>query len=383
MKLAAPWMQHPGTRAVMQAIDSAGYQVFFVGGCVRNGLMGRSVDDIDIATDARPETVMELAVRIGARPVPTGLAHGTVTVVASGKAHEVTTFRTDKKSFGRHAHVAFSTGIAADAGRRDFTINALYARADGTILDPTKQGLPDLSARRVRFIGQAEDRITQDYLRILRFFRFHAWCADPARRIDADGLAACAALTSGLEILSKERIGAEIKKLLSAPDPSQAVAAMEHSGVLTTVLPGTSARLLPVLVKRERHCRVPPEPIRRLASLAGPVPDDALRLSRAEATAWQRLSDGMTSETDAGELGYRHGFETARDILILRAAASEQPLSPDQLARARRGAGAICPIRAADLMPRLRGPALGAALAALEARWIASDFTLSRSDLLN
>jgi poly(A) polymerase len=233
----------------------------------------------------------------------------------------------------------------------------------------------------LRFIGIAEDRIREDYMRILRFFRFHAWYADPDGGLEAEGLAACAALADGIDRLSKERIGAEMRKLLAAPDPAPAVAAMAQAGVLAHALPGADARLLPVLVAFEGS--VAPHPIRRLAALGGAAPEAALRLSKADTRRLGLLRDGMSSAVAAAELGYRHGVDTARDILLLRAALFEHPVDPHALTAAETGAQAQFPVKAADLMPRFTGPALGETLTTLEQRWIASEFSLSRAALLD
>ncbi len=211
MKLEADWLQRPATQSLCDALETAGFHAFFVGGCVRDGIIGRAVSDIDIATDARPDRVMQIAKEAGMKPVPTGIDHGTVTVVVDGFPHEVTTFRRDVETDGRRAVVAFSDRIEEDAERRDFTMNALYADARGAVFDPLGTGIVDLKARHVRFIGDPHDRIAEDTLRILRFFRFHAHYADPDGGLDADGLAACAEMADGLAQLSRERVGAEIR----------------------------------------------------------------------------------------------------------------------------------------------------------------------------
>ena len=271
MKISGPWLENPATQAVCAAFSAQGHLALFVGGCVRNALLDTPVADIDIATDALPKTVSEIAENAGFKVIPTGIEHGTVTVVAGGIPHEVTTFRRDVETDGRRAVVAFATRIEDDAMRRDFTMNALYAQADGTVIDPLG-GLPDLLARRLRFVGDAEARIREDYLRILRFFRFHGWYGDATAGIDPEGLAACAALSAGIETLSPERVGAEMRKLLAAPDPGPSLAAMGQAGILLRVLPGADVRALPVLVHLEQDR--PPHWLRRLAVLGGADPTD-------------------------------------------------------------------------------------------------------------
>ncbi len=378
MRIAGDWIERKGTKALMQTLEKAGHRALFVGGCVRNSLMGVPVADVDIATDAVPDRVVELASRAGMKPVPTGIDHGTVTVVSGGIAHEVTTFRKDVATDGRHAVVAFADDVADDARRRDFTMNALYARADGEVVDPLG-GLPDLEARKVRFIDDAEERIKEDYLRILRFFRFHAHYGDAGQGMDPEALAAIASNLDGLDGLSRERVTAELLKLLSAPDPAPAVAAMAQCGALGRILPGADPRALAPLVHLEANRR--PDPIRRLAALGG-EPGERLRLSKAEAGRLQILRDEIGSDKGIAELGYRFGATMAIDIALLRAALSGQSLRDDAADLAERGAAARLPVKATDLMPELKGQALGERLKLIEARWIESGFTLTRDQLL-
>jgi len=379
MKIVAEWISRDATQRVCAALDSGGWQALFVGGCVRNALLGEPVGDIDIATDAPPDTVMALAKAAGLKPVPTGIEHGTVTVVSGGLAHEVTTFRKDVETDGRRARVAFAADVAEDARRRDFTMNALYARADGTVIDPLG-GLPDLQASKVRFIDDPEARIREDYLRILRFFRFHAWYGRGG--LDRDGLDACARLADGMHGLSRERVGAEMLKLLAAPDPAPAVAAMRSTGVLARVLPGAEDRLLTPLVHLEQSGNVPPDPVRRLAALGGEDVATRLRLSKAQARRRDRLAGGLSAGLSAAELGYREGERTGHDILLLRAALENRTIASRELADLALGASASFPVAARDLMPDHEGPALGRKLAALERAWIDSRFTLTRDELL-
>jgi len=379
--ITAKWLSDAKTQRVFSVLTDAGHQAYGVGGCVRNELLGAPIRDVDICTDAPPETVSNLAKKAGLKVVPTGIDHGTVTVVVGGSGFEVTTLRRDVQTDGRRAVVAYAKTMAEDASRRDFTMNALYVDKDGQVHDPLN-GIGDLLARRVVFVGDAETRIREDVLRILRFFRFHAWYGDPAAGLDAEGLAACAAHLGAIETLSAERVGAEMTKLLGAPDPAPSVAAMAQSGVLSTVLIGAEAKALPVLVHLEDEWSVRPDSMRRLAVLGGENPSEALRLSRADARKLTLLRDQIGSGLGALEMGYRFGEATARDVMLLRSAVFEAPLNDADLAAAKRGASSVFPVKAADLMPDLNGPALGARLAQLEAAWIASDQRLGRKELL-
>ncbi len=381
-RIAGDWLTAPATRAVFAALAQGGHQVFAVGGCVRNALLGQPVSDVDLATDARPDRVMELARAAGLKPVPTGIAHGTVTVVAEGQGFEVTTFRRDVRTDGRRAVVAFADSIEDDAHRRDFTINALYCDAEGRVLDPLGTGLSDLAQRRVRFIDDAATRIREDALRILRFFRFHAWYGDPEGGIDADALDACARLADLVTGLSRERVGAEMLKLLAAPDPAPALAAMERTGVLARLLPGASSAAVAPLVHLEGRFGLSPDPIRRLAALGGQDVARALRLSRADARRLALLTDTAPRPPGIAELGWRHGAGTALDIALLHAALTGALPPEDAPQQAALGAGQRFPVRAADLDPALKGPAIGRRLRQLERAWIDSGFRLDREALL-
>lgn len=379
MRIEGDWIGSKGVQTVLRLLTDSGHQGYLVGGCVRDALLGAAVSDIDIATDAVPERVIELAKAAGLKVVPTGIEHGTVTIVVDGAPHEVTTFRRDIQSHGRHATVVFSARIEDDAARRDFTMNALYAGADGRILDPLG-GLEDLQARYVRFVGDPGQRIREDFLRILRFFRFHAWYGDPAKGIDRDALDACASNATGLDALSLERITHEMRRLLAASDPAPSVAGMRATGVLGRVLPGADDTALAPLV----HLEPPYAPrwVRRLAALCGTEALGRLRMTRSEARQFRVLREGVASSCGLSELAYRHGAEVARDAALLRAAFATAPLPAgweDQIAL---GAGASFPIHAADLAGEVQGAALGRRLHAIEARWIASGFTLSREQLL-
>ena len=379
MKIAGDWIGHPGTQALCAALSGAGYRALFVGGCVRNALLGMPVADIDLSTDALPETVIQIAGSAGFHAIPTGFDFGTVTVVAQGLPHEVTTFRRDVETDGRHAVVAYSRKIEEDAARRDFTMNALYADASGVVLDPLG-GLDDLLAHCVRFVGVPEDRIREDHLRILRFFRFNAVYGDPDGGIDAEGLAACAANSSTIAMLSAERVGAEMRKMLAAPNPAPSVASMAQAGVLAQVLPGATPRALAPLVDLEAGAAV--RWLRRLAVLGGEEVADRLRLSRAEATGLTHIRQETGSALSAAALGWKLGGALAEDVVLCRAAVLEMPLPSGWMAEIQRGVASTLPVTAADLMPELQGAALGVRLKQIESRWLASDLRLSRGDLL-
>ena len=252
------------TRAVLAALTAAGATARFVGGCVRDAIVGRAVKDIDIATAEPPETVMRLLEDSGIRAEPTGIDHGTVTAVMNAAHFEVTTLRHDVESFGRRARVAFTDDWQADAERRDFTINALYCDGDGSLYDPTG-GLADLRAGRVRFVGEARVRIEEDVLRLLRFFRFHAWYGSPPP--DAAALAACRALADRIPALSAERVWSELRRILLAPDPAATLDLMDANGVLVHALAEATDRTrLRALVGLEQRLDWAPSAIRRLAA---------------------------------------------------------------------------------------------------------------------
>lgn len=374
-RITGGFLDDPGLRQIMDLLDRAGHQALVVGGAVRNTLLGEPVSDIDLATSAPPEDTMRLARAAGLQAVPTGIDHGTVTVVAGGTGYEITTFRRDVATDGRRASVAFSDDIAEDARRRDFTMNALYADARGQVLDPVG-GLPDLAARRLRFVGAPRERITEDYLRILRFYRFLAWYG---RGADVHALAACAALRDGLARISRERIGHEMRKLLAAPDPAPAVALMAEAGVLPLVLPGADAGDLPELIEAERDFGTGALPAwpRRLALLGACDPAEALRLSRDEARDQRQIGQALVLPGPVA--AYRFGRVIAAQSVLIRAARGHPPAFGWCHALAR-GAEARLPLAARDL-PELSGPALGQALKRAEAAFVDSDFYLTTPEL--
>ena len=376
------WLNDPAAQDVCGVLAAAGYDVFFVGGCVRNAILGLPDSDVDMSTNARPEKVMEIAKAAGLRVIPTGIDHGTVTVLARDTPFEITTFRRDVATDGRRAVVAFSDDIAEDARRRDFTMNALYSTKEGKILDPLG-GMPDLLARKVRFIEDPDARIREDYLRILRFFRFSAWYADSADGFDADALSAITANIDGLETLSAERVGQEMTKLLAAPDPCPAVAVMRQTGVLSAILPGADDRMLPLLVHMEDSLGVDADWLRRLAVIGGDDPTARFRLSKADSRALLKIQDIGFSGPSIQEIAYRHGEKMGHTALIVRAALAEQEPDIGALEAVSAASQARFPVSARDLMPAYQGPALGQKLKELEQFWVNSGFTITASELLD
>ncbi len=380
MRLEAEWLGAVNLREVIAAL---GGETYFVGGCVRNTLMGEAVSDIDLTTPVEPHEVARRLEAAGITVKPTGIEHGTVMAVVDHQGFEITTFRADVSTDGRRATVRFSDDIAEDAARRDFTMNAVYARPDGEIVDPL-EGLPDLLARRVRFIGDAEARIREDYLRILRFFRFSAWYGGETG-IDADGLAACAALADGIEGLARERIGAEMKKLLAAPDPAPAVAAIAASGVLMRCLPGADPALLAPLVHVEGLAGAGPDWRTRLAALDGEDPGGRLRLSRAEARDLEAIRAALSEPRPPAQAAHLLGPDVARAATLIGAAGAGGTEDLGGLeAELARGAAAEFPLKAEDLITAgMRpGPGLGQALKSAQDVWLESGFTLGRAALV-
>jgi len=366
----APWRTRDELQHLARVLGAEVGDTRLVGGAVRDTLLGEPAADIDLATRLLPDEVIARLKAAGIRAVPTGLAHGTVTAVLAGGPVEVTTLRHDLQTDGRHAVVGFTGEWREDAARRDFTINALYADPQtGEVFD-WFGGLADLAARRVRFIGDPYRRIAEDHLRILRFFRFHARFGDA---IDPDGLAACVARANDLMALSRERIAAELLKLLVAASAVPVMALMAENGIWRPVLPEidpAGAARLALVADREDAAGIAPDPIRRLAALVPPDTAEAvgarLKLSNADRKRLAAATLGPGSEGPHG-LAYRAGVQGAVDRLLL-AGEDPRPIAGWALPRLPIAGGALV-ARGLD-----KGPAVAAALKAVESRWIAEDF---------
>ncbi|HZO48487.1 MAG TPA: CCA tRNA nucleotidyltransferase [Xanthobacteraceae bacterium] len=390
----ASWLRDDPLSRLLDVLDRDGEEARVVGGAARNTLLGEPVSEIDIATTALPDEVIRRAAAAGFKPVATGIDHGTVTVVVNGTPFEVTTLREDVETFGRHARVAFGRNWQHDAERRDFTMNALYASRDGTVHDYVG-GLEDIAARRVRFIGDPARRIEEDYLRILRFFRFHAAYGGSAAP-DPQGLSACIAARAGLETLSRERVRAEMLKLVVAIHAVPALASMSEAGLLVMVLGGEPLLAsFANMTKLEHELSFPPDPVRRLGALAVSTTEDAerlrdrLRLANAEydrlasmGERWRQIS-AATDMHDARVLIYRLGPDKFLDRALLAwSRAWSEGVTDNRwhhlVLLPGRWSAPTFPLKAADFIARgvAKGPALGAALRAAEEAWIAEDFPM-------
>ncbi|MFC0241995.1 CCA tRNA nucleotidyltransferase [Rhodopseudomonas telluris] len=392
----APWLHGGPAAKVLALLNGGGEEARVVGGAVRNALLRLPIGDVDIATTALPDEVVRRAKSAGIKAVPTGIEHGTVTLVLDGHGFEVTTLREDVETFGRKAKVAFGRDWVRDAQRRDFTVNGLSLSPDGTVHDYVG-GLDDIAARRVRFIGDPDQRIAEDYLRILRFFRIHA--AYGAGAPERDGLLACIRGGGGLATLSAERMRMEILKLMVADGALASVVAMADGGLLLKVLggvtyPGTFA----AMIDAEAALGLEPDPVRRLAALAVAVTEDAkrltqrLRLSNAEnkrldsmGHRWWRLS-GMDDATARRRL-YRLGEARFHDRMMLAWGRAGSRADPsywrERIALPQRWRAPAFPLKAADFIARgfAAGPALGHVLTLAEDAWLAADFPLDADRL--
>ncbi|WP_440980873.1 CCA tRNA nucleotidyltransferase [Shinella sumterensis] len=401
------WFSDPALVRVLSLLNSDGGEARVAGGAVRNSLMGLPVADIDIATTLPPQDVVERAKAADIKAVPTGIEHGTVTLVIGGKPFEVTTLRRDVATDGRHAEVMFGTDWQTDAERRDLTINALYATQDGTVIDLVN-GLPDIESRTVRFIGDAAKRIAEDHLRILRFFRFFALYG--SGRPDAEGLKACARAKDKLGRLSAERVWSETKKLLGAPDPGRALLWMRQAGVLSEILPETEKwgiDAIPGLIETEKAFGWQPDALLRLAAIVPPDRErlralaERLRLSKAEAAVldgWAAAPEiaPKLAETAFDRLLYRNGPKGLSMRLRLALASARARglgdadalafagLCQRLLARAEKWQKPAFPLTGADVLAAgvPAGPDVGAMLARIEDEWVGGNFHDDRARLL-
>ena len=389
------WMTSSATRSVMAALSADGTVPRFVGGCVRDAIMGRVVKDIDIATPDRPETVIEKLTTAGLKSVPTGLQHGTVTAIAEGQGFEVTTLRRDIDTDGRHAIVAYTDNWTEDAARRDLTINAIYCDVNGQLFDP-QNGQADIKAGRVRFVGNAADRIREDVLRILRFFRFYAWYGHGA--MDAKGLAACQKYADNIPKLSAERVSSEMLRLLAAQDPTPTIRLMVLAHVLIQVLPGEVDLLCLQRLSEIELTAADPDPLRRLFALTQPDKDGArklakhFRLSNAQCQrliAMAGISTDLRPSMSAQSLRrilYEAGSQAVIDRLFVNQALEAQPSDGWEKLHVLsiNWQPVVLPVQGQDVLDLgvTAGPGVGKLLRDLEQWWVIEDFQPDRQACL-
>ena len=370
---AAKWRKRRGIARILKALDGGSGMTRYVGGAVRDDLLGLPVSDVDFATRFKPEEVIARLEAAHIKAIPTGIAHGTVTAVADGHPAEITTLRADVSTDGRRATVAFTDDWMADASRRDFTINALYADPEDGEVHDYFGGLDDLKARRVRFIGDPLVRIAEDHLRILRFFRFHARFAEGAP--DSPALDACTMRANDLMALSRERIADELLKLLALPDPAATVELMIARGILRPVLPEIAGvEGLARLIAAEALAGLAPDPVRRLAALLPADPEAAEKVAaRLKLSNKARKRIRLAADRDvSGEpqaLAYWIGTEGAQDRLLLAA-------RPDEAAALANWPIPRLPITGGQLIKRgvPQGPKVAKTLQAIERDWVAAGF---------
>jgi len=392
----AAWLTSGPLARLLAVLSRDGEEARPIGGAVRNALLGEPIREIDVATTALPDEVMRRSQKAHFKPVPTGIDHGTVTVVVEGHPLEVTTLREDVETYGRKARVAFGRDWRRDAERRDFTMNALSVSADGTVHDYVG-GLDDLDVRRVRFIGDAATRIAEDFLRILRFFRIHA--AYGGGELDSAGLHACIAGREGLRNLSAERVQAELTKLLVAPGAPHSLEAMGDAGLLLILLGGVTYHAsFDQMIAVEQRLGLAPDPTRRLAALAVAIPEDAVRLEQrlrlsnkdtdrldSMAHRWRRWSS--LDQASARIRLYKLGEQRYRDRMMLAYTRVGPDIDFDRMTKLvtlpERWPVPKFPLRAADFLARglSPGPAVGAALAQAEHAWIDAGFPLDPATL--
>ena len=347
MKISADWLTKPSTQLVMQILLSGGYEAFFVGGCVRNTLFDFQATDIDISTSATPKRVMELMSQAGLKTIPTGIDYGTVTVVADKQNYEITTFRKDIETDGRRAKVKFSGSVLEDAKRRDFSINAIYSEQDGTILDPL-DGIADIAKKRIKFIGDPHARIKEDYLRILRFFRFLALFGRENETHEIE-IAAINDLRDGLDTISAERKSDEILKLFAAPNPQYSIFLMETADISSKIFDAYDYKSLNNLKELEDRLQVSPCATRRLAAYTKDNLKSQLRFSNKITKAHKVLREEAIGKKDAAELSYRYNEKIALDSILVRSSLHSTEPSKNVYHRIKLGSVAKFPVKSVDL----------------------------------
>jgi len=382
MQINSEWIKSKSLQNILKIFKKADHNAYLVGGCVRNSILNLPVNDIDISTDAKPEETLDLFKTGSFKATPTGFSHGTVTVVSEGIPYQITTMRSDQNTDGRHANVSFSDNIKADAERRDFTINALYADPTGKIIDPI-EGLKDFQPLKIKFIGNANNRIQEDYLRILRFFRFHAQFSDLVEDFERDALDAIKDNKNSLKFLSKERVWNELQKILLSKDPSRALLEMSKIGVLEKISINRGIKSIKNLISIEEKMGIKPEAIRRLVALTRDTEIKSLNLSRKEARKFSLLKSLLEKNFDPAELVYQFNKEIAQSMLAISTFNQGAKLNLIDVTKIEKACLYPCPISGAHLSKYVSGEDVGVKLKEAQSIWIKSNFKSDSAKILS
>ena len=381
-RLENNWLNQSSSQFLPKIFSDYGHQALFVGGCVRNSILNMPVIDIDMATDALPETIIKISKEHNFKFIPTGLEHGTITLIIDNISYQITTFRSDITNDGRHAKVEFTTSLLLDASRRDFTINALYCDGYGKIIDPLN-ALDDLNNRVIKFIGDPNKRIAEDHLRILRFFRFQAIYGNKMLKIDLHALEACREHKAKLGTLSRERITSELHKLLLSDDPIRTMTKMIDTGVLNELIKNCKISSFISYIEAEKKYKIKINWLGRLLSLHGTNIEEVLAFSRQELKMIKYTKRAIKKNVPIFEFSYYNGMEYGIIYLLLQHGSKKTALSKILINKVSAIMTKKFPVTAKDLMPRLKGKKLGDELKRLEIQWIKSDFTLNKNQLLS
>jgi len=381
-KLENNWLNQASAQCLSKAFKNYGYQALFVGGCVRNSILKVPVTDIDMATDALPETIIKISKENNFKFILTGLTHGTITIIIDKIAYQITTFRNDITNDGRHAKVEFTTSLLLDASRRDLTINAIYCDSYGKIIDPLNV-LEDLNNRVIKFIGDPNKRIAEDYLRILRFFRFQAIYGNEMLEINVPALAACREHKSKLVKLSKERITSELRKLFLSNNPTRTIIKMTDTGILNQLFKNCSINSFISYIEAEKKYKIKINWIGRLLSLQGSNIEEVLTLTRQELKMIKYTKKAIGQNVPIFEFSYYNGIEYGIMYLLLQHGMKKTTVNKILINKVSSIVTRKFPVTAKDLMPKLKGKKLGDELKKLESQWIKSDFTLNKNQLLS
>jgi len=382
MQINSEWIKNKVTQNILKIFEGADHNAYLVGGCIRNSILNIPVTDIDISTDATPQQTLDLFNRENFKVAPTGFSHGTVTVISEGIPYQITTMRSDQNTDGRHADVVFSDDIKKDAERRDFTINALYADSTGKIINPIG-GLEDFNPLAIKFIGDPNNRIQEDYLRILRFFRFHAQFSELVTQFDKVALDAIKKNQDGLKKLSKERIWSELKKILSTSNPARSLYKMSQLGILEIILENKNVHNLKRFNLIEKKMGLEPEPIRRLVAITENNEDTFLNLSRKEAKKFSLLKGLLKKKHDPAELVYQFNREIAQSVLAIYTFYKGEKLRLSDIKKIEKACLFPCPITGAQISKYMDGPAVGIKIKEAQRAWIKSNFKSDEAKILS